>query len=273
MAEELLGSALVTFREALEAGLIVAITVITLKKISKENLIKWAVLGVAVSVVLGILAGSLVWISYGIFPEKELFEAISAFIAVAVLTTVIYWMARKGPQFSAEIKEKLGLIGSAAGVALFVFIIVFREAIETVLITAPYLIRAPAETLAGIVVGSLPAIGLAAIIYYAGVRLNLRKFFLITSILLVFIASGLVGYGVHELVEWAEESGLSGIIFEKAYDLGLPKGHIMSSEGVVGSILSVLVGYSDSMEWARVLAQFLYLALGLLVVLRGYRYI
>ena len=156
---------------------------------------------------------------------------------------------------------------------MFVFIIVFREAIETVLITAPYLIRAPAETLAGIVVGSLPAIGLAAIIYYAGVRLNLRKFFLITSILLVFIASGLVGYGVHELVEWAEESGLSGIIFEKAYDLGLPKGHIMSSEGVVGSILSVLVGYSDSMEWARVLAQFLYLALGLLVVLRGYRYI
>ncbi len=273
MTQEMIGSALITFREALEAGLIVAITVAALKKLGKEELIKWAALGVIASLGLGVMLGAAIWLTYGIFPEKELFEAISAFVAASILTTVIYWMARKGPRLSTEIKEKLGVIGTAAGVALFIFVIVFREALETVLITAAYLVRSPLDTVVGVVAGVLPAIALSLVIYHAGIRFNLRRFFFITSVLLIMIASGLVGYGVHELAEWAEESGYTSPLLENAYDLGLPEEHIMSSKGVVGSVLSVLVGYSDSMEWGRVLAQFTYLVMGLLVILRAYKYI
>ncbi|MET1127783.1 MAG: FTR1 family protein [Thermoproteota archaeon] len=273
-SQELVGSALIALREALEASLIVAIVVATLNRLGRKDLLKWAWLGVASSIATGVASGAGVWLAYGAFPEKELFEAVSSFVAVAVLTTVIYWMARHGPRLASEIRERLGVIGTAAGVAGFVFVIVFREAFETVLITVPYLVRNPAYTVAGVAAGTAVAVGFASAMYLFGVKVNLRRFFFTTSVLLVLIASGILGYGVHELAEWMEEDmGYEGFLVERAYDLGLPKTHVLSAKGAVGSVLAVLFGYSDSMEWMRVIAQLAYLALGLVVVLRAYGYV
>lgn len=68
------------------------------------------------------------------------------------------------------------------------------------------------------------------------------------------IASGLLGYGTHELIEYAEEEGVELGWFSKvAYELNVAEGSVWSEEGPVGSILAALFGYATSMGWGRLL--------------------
>ncbi len=180
-------------------------------------------------------------------------------------------MARVGPTIAENIKKHITIISSAIGVAYFTLIIVSREAIETVLLVAPFLSRNLVLVATGVLAGAISAIALAYIFYVAGRKISLRLFFYYTSLLLVFIASGLVGYSVHELLEWARDRGYTGILLVQVYDLDLPEFHFLSNEGWIGSLLSVLAGYSDEMKFGRLVAQLLYLLSSLVVVIRAYK--
>ncbi|MEB3780278.1 MAG: FTR1 family protein [Desulfurococcales archaeon] len=271
MASELLGSFVIALREALEASLITAIILTVLYKTGRHGLVKYVYIGVASSILLGIATGAIVWTAYKGFPEKELFEAASSFIAVALLTSVIYWMAKTGPRLTWEISHRVSLIATGLGLLVFTFIIVYREVLETVLLIAPYTFKNPPATMGGLIIGVVTALGIAYMMYVAGYKVNLRKFFMATSILLVFIASGILGYGMHELAEWIEEEGVyDGFLTEKAYNLGLDSSNPLHHKGVVGSILAVLFGYSTSMEWMRLIAQGTYLIAGLILMIKAY---
>ena len=271
MHAEVIGSFVISLREALEAALIVSIIVAVLKKTGRLDLVKHAALGVAASIMLGLGTGAVVWLAYGGFPEKELFEAASSFLAVAVLTWVIYWMARAGPSISWEISRKTTLIATGAGMALFTFIIVYREALETVLLMTPYMLKNPTASATGFTAGLIVAVAISFMIYVAGYRVNLRKFFMMTSILLIFIASGILGYGIHEVLEYMEEEGIElGALGKEAYDLGISEDSILHHKGVLGSVLAVMFGYSVSMEWARLIVQGTYLIVALALVLKAY---
>ncbi len=262
---------LISFREGLEAAILVALIVAVLKRLGRQKYVGVAFTSAIASVALGVLAGWAVLRVYGGLPEKEIFEGAMSLVAAGLVTTVILWMAKTGPRMAREIESRLTVVGSAAGVAVFTFIAVSREALETVLMSTPYLVRDPAGSLAGLAFGVGAALLLASAIYAFGVRVSLRRFFLATSILLVLVASGLVGYGVHELLEYAEEDlGYTGILAAKAFDLGIPEGHPLHPSSPLGALLSVLVGYSDSMEVGRAAVQFSYLAASLALVLRAY---
>lgn len=271
MAGEALGSMVITLREVLEAGLILAVILATLSKTGRGELRKYVALGLAGSLALGLATGYTVWLLYGGFPQKELFEGLASLLAAGVLTWVIYWMAKTGPQLAWDITRKVTLITSGTALAIFTFVITYREALETVLFLVPYMLSKPLETLAGALAGGLLAAGIAYAIYVAGYRISLRRFFMATSILLVFVASGILGYGIHELAEYVEEEGIyRGVLLEEAYSLGIPEGSIMHHKGLLGSILAVMFGYSVSMEWVRLLVQLGYLALMLPLILKAY---
>lgn len=146
------------------------------------------------------------------------------------------------------------------------FVFVVREVFETVLFLTPF----AARDLHGTVLGAVGGISLAALMSFAIIKLeyklSLRRFFYVTSVLLTFIASGLVGYGTHELVEFLEEKGYESWLFEKAYDLGFDESSPLHHKGIVGGVFAVLFGYSASMEWIRVFAQFGYLLVFLAAV-------
>ncbi len=273
MPGEALGSMVITLREVLEASLILAIILTTLSKTGRTGMRKYVALGLAGSLALGLATGYTVWLLYGGFPEKELFEAIASLTAAGVLTWVIYWMAKTGPQLAWNISKRVSLITSGLGLIAFTFIITYREALETVLFLVPYMLSKPLDTAAGALAGGLLAVGIAYMIYVAGYRISLRRFFMMTSILLTFVASGILGYGMHELAEFMEEEGLyNGVLLEEAYNLGISEGSLLHHKGLVGSILAVMFGYSVSMEWVRLIAQLGYLAILIPLILRAYGY-
>lgn len=82
--------------------------------------------------------------------------------------------------------------------------------------------------------------------------------------MLIFLAGGLAGYGVHELIEYYEQTGVNvGWLAEPAYVLNIPAENLLHHKNVIGSILAVMFGYTVSAEWARVIVHLSYLVIAL----------
>lgn len=273
----MIGQALITFREVLEAALITAIVLIYLKRTGREPFCRYVWYGAYMAVGTSLVLGVTVWLAYGALTGavKALFEAVASFIAVAVLTSMIFWMATRGRHLKEEIEHRVKVIvtrGKIFALVGFAFIIVFREGLETVLFLTPTLVTDPASTMIGVIVGSLGALVLSYGIFVAGKNISIRRFFYFTSILLILLASGLLGYGVHELIEYNEDTGGAdlGWFDDPAYDLGLTKDHPLHHKGAVGSVLAVMFGYSAKPEWGRLVFQLAYLAVALPAVFYVY---
>ncbi|AEC52505.1 hypothetical protein PNA2_1590 [Pyrococcus sp. NA2] len=267
----IVGTFLITFREALEAAIIIGIMVAYLKRTNRTSQIREVWIGTALSVGTSVLLGMGIVRFYGGFKEKELFEGVASYLAVIVLTSMIYWMATKGKNVKSEIENKISTSITPLTLITFTFIVIFREGLETVIFLTPFIIRNIEETLLGFVTGLMAALVLAYLIYGLGMRINLKKFFYFSSILLVLVAAGLIGYGTHELIEWAEKEGYSpGVLANIVYDLGIPEDSIWHHKGAIGSIFAVLFGYSTKMELGRVIIQFGYLFTALYLVFKSY---
>jgi high-affinity iron transporter len=265
------------FREALEASLIMAIILAYLARTKRNPLTRYAWYGVYLAVAASLVLGVSVWFIYEglVGPTKALFEGVAALIAVIVLSSMIYWMATKGKEIKMEVEKRLETIvtrGATLALTSFSFIVVFREGLETVLFLTPYLVTDAVGTLIGAFLGIVASLVLAYAMFVVGMKINIRKFFYFTSILLVLLAGGLAGYGVHELVEYSGKVGIGlGWLGEPAYALDIPTNSLFHHKGAVGAIFAVMFGYTVSAEWARVIVHLAYLAIALPLVIWVYR--
>jgi len=268
---------LLAFREALEAALITAIILAYLARTKRKPLIRYAWYGVYLAVAASFVLGTLIWFIYGGLsgPAKALFEGVAALFAVLVLSSMIYWMARKGKELRKEVERRVKEIstrGATLALASFSFIVVFREGLETVLFLTPFLLDDATGTLLGAFLGVVSSLVLAYAIFVVGMKINIRKFFYFTSILLVLLAGGLAGYGIHELTEYSEDSGIElGWLGEYAYSLDVPSESPFHHEGIIGSVFAVTFGYTVKAEWARVIVHLGYLAITLPLVMLAYQ--
>jgi high-affinity iron transporter len=286
MAANLFPSFLLTFREALEAALIVAIVASYLKKTGRQALNKYlyqgAVAAVAVSVLLGVgvfaVSGELEGTS------EQIFEGVAALAATLVLTYMIIWMTKHAQSIKTELELKIEAAvtrGQLFGIAALSFVAVFREGLETVLFLTTQAIVDSWGTLVGAITAAATVVVLAFFLMRGMYRLNLKKFFQVTSVVLIIFAAGLVAYGTHELIEAAEGSNVSlGVLGQHAFDINPAMNSdgtypLLHERGIVGSILAALVGYDGNPEWLRVMVYLGYwLALGsyLLLTYRNSRF-
>ena len=268
---------LITLREGFEAALLVSIIIAYLRRLNRQQLVKYVWYGVYAAVALSMVLGASTWLLYGALPEatKLLFEGVAAWLAVMVLSSVIVWMARKGSRIKAEIEQKVEAVttkGAVLGLSAFAFTMVFREGLETTLFITPFLVRSPLTSSLGSFLGAVIAVSIAYIIFFLGMRLNIRKFFYFTSIVLILIASGLAGYGTHELIEYAEEVNIDlGWFSQTAYQLPITEENPLHDKNILGSILAVLIGYTTKAETGRILLQTLYLATAIPLTVRTYK--
>ncbi|MBC7091389.1 MAG: FTR1 family protein [Nitrososphaeria archaeon] len=273
----MMGQYLIAFRETFEAALVSAIMFSYLIRTGRSELTRFVWYGIYLAVGLSTGLGALISFTYGILPKpfQLLFEAAAAFVAVVVLSSIIFWMAVRGRHFKKEIEKRIESTitgGTIVGLLTISFIIVFREGLETVLFLTPFLLNETMATIAGSVAGIISALILSYGIFAAGMKINLRKFFYFTSLLLIFLASGLAGYSVHELIEYYEQNGFNlGWLAEPAYVLNLPEENILHHKNIVGSILAVMFGYTVEAEWARIIVHLLYLAISLPFIIWVYR--
>ncbi len=273
-----LGQAIITFREVLEAALIASITLAFLLRTGRRDLQRHLWWGILIAIASSLAVGASIVVAVGDMDEAAmtLFEGAAALLAVAVLTSMVLWMALKGPRMREEVQRKAARAvarNTTLGLVAFGFVIVFREGLETVLFLTPLGSEDPSGTVVGAVVGGLAAVAISFAIFRMGARIDLKRFFYMTSVLLVLLAGGLAGYGVHELIEHQEEVGSDvGWFGSTAFDLGVPSDSALHHKGAVGSVFAVMFGYAVTMEWGRVLVHVAYLAAMLPLTALAYRH-
>lgn len=193
---------IVTLREGVEAALIVGITLAYLAKIGRPELRK-SVYAALVAAFLGSI-GVAILLSRAHF-NQDIFEGWVMLVAAFFVVTMLIFMMKTGRKLKGQIEGKIGLLAGQdawLGLFAFVFLMVLREGVETVLILSAVSLNSTEllsfmGTLAGVVV----AILFGVMFVKGSVRINLQKFFRITTVILFFVAAQLVVSGLHELSE------------------------------------------------------------------------
>ena len=193
---------IITLREGVEAALIVGITLAYLAKIDRPELRK-AVYSALVSAFMGSI-GVAIFLSRTHFNE-DIFEGWIMLAAAFFVVTMIVFMMKTGRKLKGEIEGKVGMLaGKNAwfGLFAFVFLMVLREGAETVLIlSAVSLNSTELLSFLGTLLGVACAVVFGVMFVKGSVRVNLQKFFRVTTVILFFVAGQLIVSGLHELSE------------------------------------------------------------------------
>jgi high-affinity iron transporter len=193
---------IITLREGVEAALIVGITLAYLTKIGRPEL-RRTVYAALVAAFLGSI-GVAVVISRTHLNE-DVFEGWVMLVAAFFVITMVVFMMKTGRKMKGEIEGKVGLLaGNDAwfGLFVFIFLMVLREGAETVLIlSAVSLNSTELMSFLGTLLGVVAAIAFGVMFVKGSVRINLQKFFRITTAIMFLVAAQLIISGLHELSE------------------------------------------------------------------------
>ncbi|UXC19601.1 iron uptake transporter permease EfeU [Comamonas squillarum] len=256
---------LIMLREGIEAALIVGIIASFLRHTGRARLMPAVWAGVFLALGLSLFVGAgLQWMAAE-FPQKqqELFEGLVGFIAVGMLTGMVFWMRKasrsiKG-ELQASVDKALSTSGSASWALIgMVFLAVAREGVESVFFLLAIFQQssgwsAAAGAFLGVALSVLLGIGL----YKGGVRINLRQFFRYTGVFILVVAAGLLAGAVRRLHEAGVWNQLQQVVFDSS--------GVLPEDSPLGVILGGLLGYMHAPVVGEVLAWALYLAVTLVM--------
>ena len=207
---QFLPSLLVILREGMEAILVVAAVLAYLAKAGhkKKTPVVWG--GVALALVLSVgLAFLFSYVTSLAGANQELLEGFAALFAVVMLIWVSNWMINKScnkawDQYIKKQTDASLTSGSLLGLAFISFLAVLREGAETMLFYVP-IVAAAGDNVRyvwiGLAVGLVILVVIYLLIQFAAVRIPLRPFFTVTSLLMAFMAVTFAGAGIAELQE------------------------------------------------------------------------
>jgi FTR1 family protein len=194
---------IITLREGVEASLVIAVAVSWLKKTGRTELLP-TVYHALITAVIACFVGA--WAFTKINLNTDSYEGYVLLVSAAFVLSMVIWMNRHGSRMKTEIETRLqeGTSGSRGnwGVFIFVFLMIFREGVETVLLLAAVRLNT-----SGVLewVGAILGIGLAVLFgvsFVRGtIRVNLRQFFQMTTAILMVVVVQLTISGLHELSE------------------------------------------------------------------------
>lgn len=251
---------LLALREGVEAALIIGILLGALRKIQRRELSASVWYGVLAAAFVSLLAAVGLTLA-GTRLEgraEEIFEGVMMITAAGLLTWMIFWMHGQArflrSKIEQDVRQAVDRSDSGLGKrALFgvAFLAVFREGIElAIFLVAAGLATNPVQTIMGSVTGLVAAAGLGWLLYTSTRRLPLNKFFLITNILLILFAAGLVSHGVHEF----NEAGLIPPVVENVYDVNA----VLNEESTFGQLMKALFGYNGNPSLTEMMTYLVY---------------
>lgn len=261
----MLASILLALREGLEAALIVGIVLGALRKMDRGDLAP-AVWRGTISAIFVSLAAAIGLTALGLSlegPAEPIFEGAAMLLAAAILTWMIFWMNRQSRYMKQGLETGVRRAALSTGKgALFglAFLAVVREGIELALfLTAAAFASGARGTILGGLVGLAAAAFIGWSLFASTIRLDLKRFFQVTGVLLLLFAAGLVGNGVHEF----NEVGWIPALVEHVWDLN----PVLSESSGAGVALKALVGYNGNPSLTEVMAYLAYVV-GVLLALR-----
>ncbi len=216
----MLGNFLIGLREGLEAALVVSILVAFLVRTNRRDVLPKVWLGVALAVAVSVAVTAALALTQQAltFEAQEGFGGSLSIIAVGFVTWMIFWMRRTARTISAELRGKLedAIRMGTTAIVVMAALAVGREGLETALFffTAAQATGETTQPLIGFLLGIAVAVLLAYLLYRGAVKINLGRFFMVTGALLIFVAAGILAYGVHDLQEAGILPGLHRLAFD-----------------------------------------------------------
>jgi high-affinity iron transporter len=201
------GAGLIVLREGFEASLIVGIVLAFLDRTGRRDGF-WPVwIGAGAALLISVMVGALL---FAVGAELEgsaeaVFEGSAMLFAAGLLIWMVFWMRKHARFIRQELESQVESAlagGSAVALALVAFVGVLREGVETALFLFGTFEGANRlVAVASAAAGLAAAVVLGYLFYKGASRLNLRRFFTVTSILLLLFAGWLLVQGLHELGE------------------------------------------------------------------------
>jgi len=238
------GTFIITLREGFEAALLVGLVYTYLEKIQARAHFPYVTAGALLGAVASVLLGVAVTVFSGPLVDlgPDVIGAAVMLIAAAVLTWHGWWMQKHARDMQGDLERQIATAHAQQRmwlVGMIAFVGVFREGAETVLFLWGLLVQAAGgergwELATGALLGVAGAVALGVLVFRGARRLSVRRFFMGTSVLVLFLAAGLFSAGVGRL------QGL-GVLPQEA--AAWDTSEWLDDHGTVGSLLGGLLGY------------------------------
>jgi high-affinity iron transporter len=263
---------LITFREVLEALLIIGIITTYLRRTNNSKYTKYVWLGAGLAVLASFGAAVLFQVVFTGFAAmgSEIYLKIGIMIISSILLTqMVFWMAKHSKDMKGNMEGKMNTFittGNIVGMVIHSFLVVLREGIETVFFFAAITGGDIGKALEGW--GAITGVIIASVVCYfffkGTMRIPLKTFFKVTGAFIVLIAAGLLVQGISVM----QDIKLIGSLVPHLYDLTwfLPEhpidhAHYLRDTGAapilsgdVGIFLKALFGYSSMPSIEEVIA-------------------
>jgi high-affinity iron transporter len=245
----MLSTFIIALREGLEAALIIGILVAYILKTDRRHLLAPLWSGVAAAIVGSIGLGLILSKTSEELTERaeKLFVGTTSFLAVALVTWMVFWMKRTARTLKADLHGKVDSALRTGPLALAgaAFFAVIREGLETALFVYSNFntVANTGSSALGLILGFAVAISLGYLIFKSAIKLNLSKFFRYTGVALVVVAAGVLSYGVHEFQELGWLPGADSY----AWDVS----SLIPKDSLLGATLGGLVGFDNTTSWLQ----------------------
>lgn len=260
---------LIGLREGLEAAMIVVLLLAYVARTGRSHLVPriWTGVGLAVAVSIGF--GAL--LTFGprglTFRAQEAIGGSLSIAAVALVTWMVFWMARTSRTLGTDLRGKIDKVadGAAWGLVAVAALAVGREGLETALFlwAAAQSAEQSSTPLLGAVLGLAAAAGLGYLLHRGALRVNLARFFTWTGAALIVVAGGVLAYGIHDLQEAGLLPGLQSLAFNVTA--------AVPPSSWYGTLLKGTLNFSPATTWLEATAWVLYVVPVMVLYLQSYR--
>ena len=243
----MLSTFIIALREGLEASLIIGILVAYLVKTERRHHLRALWTGVAIAITASLALGAFLSYTSAELSTKgeEIFAGTTSFVAVAMVTWMVFWMKRTARGLRDELhgKAAVAVASGAISMGTLAFFAVAREGLETSLFLYSNFkaVGAISTATLGLILGMALAVGLGYGIYNRSVKLNLGKFFTYSGVALIVVAGGVLSYGVHEFQEFGLLPGPDAFIWN--ITSWMPK------DSFIASLLGGTIGFDTTTSW------------------------
>lgn len=251
----MLASFLITFREGLEAFLIVGIILSYLSKLQATKYNKFIYIGVFIGILTSLVIAYVFQVIICDIEDENYQHYMMICIlmfATIVLSYMVIWMANQSKNVKGEIEDNLNNLvttGNIIGMVFLAFLAVVREGFESVLFFSSLSFvenMTMQEGLIGAILGIVLSIALVYALMRGAKNIPLKSFFKYTGLLILIIAGGLFGSAVSMM----QASELLPILVPMVYDIS----NVLDDRSVFGTFLRALFGYNSSPTLLHLLA-------------------
>jgi len=268
-------SFLITFREGLEAFLLVGIILSYLAKLGAAKHNKLIYIGVVLGLIVSLMVAFIFQFVVDQFDSADYRNLLMAGIllfATLVLTYMAIWMQRQAKTQVSNVQKNIREIlsnGNVFGLVFLAFLAVMREGFETVLFFSALMYSGQGDFslqdgIIGAILGLVASLVLVITLMRGTRQVPLQAFFKWTSLLIIIIAAGLLSSAINML----QSADILPIFYTAIFDIS----HILDDQGVFGTFLRALFGYNSSPNLLPLIIWLVYLATFSLFWRRGYQH-